>query len=103
MLILAAVLLANAASMLGYSGLTVALVRIGSDLGADESLILVLPIAFLGAVAAATPITPWLLARLGARRLLLLALVGLVLASLAAAASPGFGALIAAVVAQGLC
>jgi len=83
---LGAVFWINLLAFLNFSSVFVAMNQIGSALDAPESMTLQLPTALYAAIACAAPATPYLLLRLGPRRLLLGAMIGLsattVLASL---------------------
>lgn len=96
------VLLANSAAALAYAALTVALADIAAALGVGEIEEVWLPDSFLVAVVCVTPLTAWLVRRLGGRRLLFVALCGLVVSAIASAAAPGVAVLVALLFAQGL-
>lgn len=84
-LFLAAVFWVNVLAFFNMAAILVAMVKIAEALDASATMTLQLPTALYVAVACAAPVTPWLLRRLGARRLLLASIAGLAVTSLAAA------------------
>jgi len=97
-----AVLLANGAAAIAYAALTVALADIATSLGVGEIEEVWLPDSFLVAVVCVTPLTAYLVRKLGGRRLLYVAISGLVASAVGTAAAPGAGALVALLFVQGL-
>ena len=92
----------NVLAFFNMVGILVAMVSIAAALDAPRHLTLQLPTALYIAVACAAPATPWLLDRLGARRLLLASIAGMSLTTLAAALTASFWPLLAILFAHGL-
>jgi len=99
---LAAVFAVNLLAFLNVSAMFVAMADIGKALGTPEALVPLLPTSLYAAVVCVAPATPFLLARLGPRRLLLLAIAGTSATTALAFVTPGFWGLVAALFAHGL-
>jgi len=99
---LAAVFAVNVLAFFNMAGILVAMVRIAAALDTTPMMTLQLPTALYVAVACAEPATPWLLRRLGARRLLLASIAGMSATTLAAALSDSFWPLLVALFLHGL-
>ncbi|MBV9522599.1 MAG: DHA2 family efflux MFS transporter permease subunit [Alphaproteobacteria bacterium] len=98
---LVALLAATALQALDLTIATIALPAMSTDLGLDTATAPWILTAYIVALALSTPTAGALSAALGRRNALLAAIGGLTLASLACAAAPGLGFLLAARVAQG--
>ena len=99
---LATIFTINLLAFLNFSSVFVAMVQIGTALDAPESLILQLPTSLYAAIAFAAPMTPYLLRRLGARRMLILAIVGLCVTTVLASLCQTFWQLIVVLFVHGL-
>ncbi len=99
---LATIFIINLLAFLNFSSVFVAMVEIGKALEAPENLVLQLPTALYAAIACAAPMTPYLLRRLGTRRLLVLAVVGLCVTTVMASLCQTFWQLIVVLFLHGL-
>ena len=99
---LATIFTVNVLAFFNMVGILVAMVSIAAALDAPRQLTLQLPTALYIAVACAAPATPWLLDRLGARRLLLASIAGMSVTTLSAALSDSFWPLLAILFVHGL-
>ncbi|MCW5892152.1 MAG: MFS transporter [bacterium] len=97
------IVLVNALAGVGLASLGIALPALGAALGTSPARVLWLVDAFLVATVCATPLTPFLLERFGARRVMLGGIAGTCVASAAAAATPSLGPLLGLAFVQGLC
>ncbi len=96
------IILVNALAGVGLAAVGIALPAIAAALGVAPARALWLVDAFLIATVCATPLTPFLLTRLGPRRLMLVCIGATIAASAAAAAAPALLVLVALAFVQGL-
>lgn len=101
-LALVATVLGNAAAAVTYSALPLALTEVVADLTVASAEEIWMPDSFLLAVMCVTPLTFWLVGRLGIQRLLRVTLAGLVVATAATALSSSLPLLIGLLFLQGL-
>lgn len=101
-LALLATVLGNAAAAVTYSALPLALTELVADLTVASPEEIWMPDSFLLAVMCVTPLTFWLVGRLGIQRLLRVTLAGLVVATAATALSSSLPLLIGLLFLQGL-
>jgi MFS family permease len=99
---LATIFTINMLALLNFSSVFVAMIKIGKALDAPEILILQLPTSLFAAIACAAPMTPYLLHRLGARRLLTFAVIGLCVTTVLASLCQTFWQLIVVLFIHGL-
>jgi MFS transporter, DHA2 family, multidrug resistance protein len=99
----ALILLVNMVASGNLAAIGVALPALSTGLGVPPTQALWIADAFLVANVCATPMTPFLLERLGARRLLLVCVVGIMTASALAAVADAMLPLAVVVFMQGLC
>jgi len=99
---LLATVLGNAAAAVTYAALPVALTAYGTALDVAAVEEVWIPDSFLLAVVCVTPLTSWLIATWGARRLLYAALAGVALSTAVTALSSSFTLILALLFVQGL-
>ncbi|MBT6202361.1 MAG: MFS transporter [Rhodospirillaceae bacterium] len=99
---LATIFWVNLLAFLNFSSVFVAMVEIGHAIKAPDTMILQLPTALYAAIACAAPATPYLLQRLGPRRLLMFSMIGLSATTVLASQCQNFWQLMAVLFLHGL-